>query len=146
MLENVTVREWMTTPVLTISPTASISNAHQMMKENGVRRLPVVDHDRLVGIITIGDVREASPSDATTLSIWELNYLWAQLTVEKIMTRHPYTIEADNSILDAAQIMLDKKISGLPVVDEDGKLVGMITESDVFRMLIKQRQAESVSG
>ncbi|MBL8154056.1 MAG: CBS domain-containing protein [Anaerolineae bacterium] len=146
MLENVTVREWMTSPVLTISPTASISNAHQMMKENGVRRLPVVDHDRLVGIITIGDVREASPSDATTLSIWELNYLWAQLTVEKIMTRHPYTIEADNSILDAAQIMLDKKISGLPVVDEDGKLIGMITESDVFRMLIKQRQAERVSG
>jgi CBS domain-containing protein len=146
MLENVTVREWMTSPVLTISPTASISNAHQMMKENGVRRLPVVDHDRLVGIITIGDVREASPSDATTLSIWELNYLWAQLTVEKIMTRHPYTIEAGSSILDAAQIMLDKKISGLPVVDEDGRLVGMITESDVFRMLIKQRQAERVSG
>lgn len=146
MLENVTVREWMTSPVLTISPTASISNAHQMMKENGVRRLPVVDHDRLVGIITIGDVREASPSDATTLSIWELNYLWAQLTVEKIMTRHPYTIEAGNSILDAAQIMLDKKISGLPVVDDEGKLVGMITESDVFRMLVKQRQAERVSG
>jgi CBS domain-containing protein len=146
MLENVTVREWMTSPVLTISPTASISSAHQIMKENGVRRLPVVDHDRLVGIITIGDVREASPSDATTLSIWELNYLWAQLTVEKIMTRHPYTIEASRSILDAAQIMLDKKVSGLPVVDEDGKLVGMITESDVFRMLVKQRQTERVSG
>jgi len=113
MLDNVIVRDWMTKPVLTITPEASISNAHQMMKEHGVRRLPVVDHGRLVGIITIGDVREASPSDATTLSIWELNYLWAQLTVDKVMTHHVTTIRSDQSIIDAAQIMLDQKISGL---------------------------------
>lgn len=143
MLENVTVREWMTSPVLTISPTASISSAHQIMKENGVRRLPVVDHDRLVGIITIGDVREASPSDATTLSIWELNYLWAQLTVERVMTRKTLTIRADSPLLDAAQIMLDHKVSGLPVVDENDRLVGILTESDIFRMLVKSRTQAS---
>jgi CBS domain-containing protein len=137
MLENVTVREWMTTPVITVSPTTSISSAHQIMKENGIRRLPVVENDQLVGIITIGDVREASPSDATTLSIWELNYLWAQLTVERVMTRKTLTISASSSILDAAQIMLDQKVSGLPVLDDDGKLVGILTESDIFRMLIK---------
>lgn len=142
MLDNVIVRDWMTKPVLTITPEASISNAHQMMKEHGVRRLPVVDHGRLVGIITIGDVREASPSDATTLSIWELNYLWAQLTVDKVMTHHVTTIRSDQSIIDAAQIMLDQKISGLPVLDETGTLIGMLTESDVFRMLVRSRSSE----
>jgi len=136
----------MTKPVLTITPEASISNAHQMMKEHGVRRLPVVDHGRLVGIITIGDVREASPSDATTLSIWELNYLWAQLTVDKVMTHHVTTIRSDQSIIDAAQIMLDQKISGLPVLDETGTLIGMLTESDVFRMLVRSRSSEIANG
>lgn len=139
MLENVMVREWMTAPVITVSPTTSISSAHQMMKENGIRRLPVVENDRLVGIVTIGDVREASPSDATTLSIWELNYLWAQLTVERVMSRKVLTVTPDVCILDAAQIMLDHKVSGLPVVEEQNKLVGILTESDIFRMLVKSR-------
>jgi acetoin utilization protein AcuB len=145
MLEQVMVREWMTSPALTIAPASSISNAHQIMKEHGVRRLPVVENDQLVGIITIGDVREASPSDATTLSIWELNYLWAQLTVEKVMSHNVVTIEADKPIIDAAELMLDMRISGLPVVDGAGKLLGMLTESDIFRMLVKSRQTETVS-
>jgi acetoin utilization protein AcuB len=144
MLENVTVKEWMTTPIITVSPTTSISSAHQIMKDHGVRRLPVVENGRLAGIITIGDVREASPSDATTLSIWELNYLWAQLVVDKVMTRKVITIEQDRPILDAAQIMLDLKISGLPVVNKSGQLVGMLTESDIFRMLVKSRVPQPV--
>jgi CBS domain-containing protein len=139
MLENVKVREWMTSPVVSCMPATPISKAHQVMKENGIRRLPIVDDGRVVGIITIGDVREASPSDATTLSIWELNYLWAQLTVEKVMTHKVITIEDYRPILDAAELMLNSKVSGLPVVDDQGKLVGMITESDIFRMLIKMR-------
>lgn len=139
MLENIKVREWMSSPVESIRPETPISDAHQMMKEKSIRRLPVVDkHGKLVGIITKGDVREASPSDATTLSIWELNYLWAKLTAEKVMTSNPYTISPDDPIIDAAEIMLDKKVSGVPVV-ENGKLVGIITESDVFRMLVKSR-------
>jgi len=146
MLENVLVKDWMTTPVITVSPSTSISNVHQIMKERGVRRLPVLEHDRLVGIVTLGDVREASPSDATTLSIWELNYLWAQLVAEKVMTRKVTTIEQNKSILDAAQLMLDLKISGLPVLDDKGNLVGMITESDIFRMLVKSRVVQPVSG
>jgi CBS domain-containing protein len=143
MLENVVVREWMTSPVITVTPQTSISSAHQIMKENGIRRLPVVENERLVGIVTIGDVREASPSDATTLSIWELNYLWAQLTVERVMTRKTLTIRADSPLLDAAQIMLDHKVSGLPVVDENDRLVGILTESDIFRMLVKSRTQAS---
>ena len=113
------------------------------MKRYGIRRLPVVENNELIGIITIGDVREASPSDATTLSIWELNYLWAQLTVEKTMSRKLVTVKPDTSIIDAAQAMLDFKVSGLPVVDNGEQLVGILTESDVFRMLVKSRQLES---
>jgi CBS domain-containing protein len=113
------------------------------MKEHGIRRLVVCEDNKLAGIITIGDVREASPSDATTLSIWEMNYLWAQLTVAKVMTHKVFTIQADAPILDAAQIMLDQKVSGIPVVDEEQNLVGMITESDIFRLLVKSREPVS---
>ncbi|HLV34863.1 MAG TPA: CBS domain-containing protein [Spirillospora sp.] len=139
MLDEVLVKEWMSSPVVTIAPETPISKAHQLMKEQGIRRLPVVEKGRLVGIVTIGDIREASPSDATTLSIWELNYLWAQLTVEKVMTRKVHTVKPDSPIVDAAQIMLDQKVSGLPVVDDAGSLVGILTESDIFRMLVKSR-------
>ncbi|MBN8595872.1 MAG: CBS domain-containing protein [Anaerolineae bacterium] len=143
MLGTTLVREWMTTPVITVTPFTSISNAHQIMKEKGIRRLPVLDNDDLVGIVTLGDVREASPSDATTLSIWELNYLWSQLTVEKIMSRKLFTVGPDETVLAAAQLMLDQKISGLPVVEKSGKLVGMITESDIFRMLVRMGTTEA---
>jgi CBS domain-containing protein len=137
--ENVLVKEWMTAPVVSVKPTTPISEAHQMMKDKKVRRLPVVrGADEVMGIVTIGDIREASPSDATTLSIWELNYLWAQLTVEKVMSKNVLTVTPNTPILNAAELMLEHKISGLPVV-EFGKLVGMITESDIFRMLVKSR-------
>ena len=138
MLDKITIREWMHSPVLTISPDTLISTAQMTMKQNKVRRLAVVNEkDRLIGIVTIGDVREASPSDATTLSIWELNYLWGQLTVKKIMTHDVITIHADETIYDAAKLMLDHKISGLPVTDDKGDLIGMITESDIFRMVVQ---------
>jgi len=144
MLDKTTIREWMSSPVLTIRPEAAISLAHSMMKENKVRRLAVVDEqDRLVGILTIGDVREASPSDATTLSIWELNYLWAQLTVGKIMSQDVVVVKPDETIFEAAKLMLDQKVSGLPVVDETGKLIGIITESDIFRMVVRLGVAEA---
>jgi len=139
MFEDVKVREWMTQNVITTRPNTPISNAHQVMRENKIRRLPVVDNKKLVGLVTIGDVREASPSDATTLSIWELNYLWAQLVVEKVMTRNVFTVTPETPILDAAELMLEHKISGLPVVNENKELIGVITESDIFRMLIRSR-------
>ena len=143
MFENILVKDWMVAPVVTIEASSPISAAHHLMQNKGVRRLPVINNNKLVGIVTIGDVREASPSDATTLSIWELNYLWAQLTTEKIMTRNVLTLTPDTLILDAAQTMLEQKVSGLPVLD-GGKLVGILTESDIFRMLIKNRQTEAI--
>jgi CBS domain-containing protein len=137
VFESARVREWMTSPVISVTPDTPIGDAHKLMKEKKIRRLPVVRHDKLDGIVTIGDVREASPSDATSLSIWELNYLWGRLTVEGVMTRNVITVNPDTTIIDAAKLMLDHKISGLPVVDSDGRLVGMLTESDIFRMLIR---------
>ena len=139
MFDNVLVWEWMTKQVMTVAPHTTLRSAHQLMKENHIRRLPVLDEGHLVGIITIGDVREASPSDATTLSIWELNYLWAQLTVDKVMTQQVITVGPDTPILDAAELMLEHKVSGLPVINDMGKLVGILTESDIFRMLVKSR-------
>jgi CBS domain-containing protein len=139
MFENTKVREWMTQQVLITTPETTMSDAHQLMRQNDIRRLPVVKNGKLLGIISLGDVREASPSNATTLSIWELNYLWAQLTVSKVMSKNVYTVKPESSILDAAELMLEHKISGLPVLDDEGVLVGIITESDIFRMLVRNR-------
>lgn len=139
MLEDVLVQEWMTSPVITVPPGTLISHAHQMMKDHGIRRLVVAKDKQITGMITIGDIREASPSDATSLSIWELNYLWAQLTVDKVMSRKVITVNAEQPLIDAAQLMLDNKVSGLPVLDARGQLVGIITESDIFRMLVQSR-------
>ncbi|MFN8471563.1 MAG: CBS domain-containing protein [Anaerolineae bacterium] len=130
------VRDWMTKDVMTVDSKTTLPEAHRIMKERKIRRLPIVDQrGRLVGIVTRGDVREASPSDATSLSIYEVHYLLAQLTVDSIMTKDPVTVTPDTPIKDAARIMLDRKISGLPVV-QDGHIVGIITESDIFEGLI----------
>jgi acetoin utilization protein AcuB len=130
------VRDWMTPGPITIDPQTTLPEAHKLMKECHIRRLPVIDHHKVVGILTLGDIREASPSDATALSIFELNYLLARLTVEKIMTRDPIVIAPTATMREAAQLMLERKIGGLPVVEED-KLVGIITESDIFRVLVQ---------
>ena len=131
------VKVWMTKNVLTANPDTTLPEAHQIMMDNNVRRLPVVDKNgRLLGIVTLGDVRGAQPSEATSLSIWEMNYLLANLQLKKIMTPDPVTVEPDATIGEAARLMLENKVSGLPVVDEDGKLRGIITESDIFSMVV----------
>ena len=130
------IKDWMTQDVKTIGPDTNVPEAHRIMTQNNIRRLPVMDDDKLVGIVTRGDVRGAEASDATSLSIWELNYLLSQLEISKVMTKRPITISAESTIREAAQTMLDNKISGLPVVDERGKVVGIITESDIFRLVV----------
>jgi len=131
------VKDWMVHEVVTITPEVTLPEAHRLMTDHHIRRLPVVKNDRLVGIVTRGDVRGAEPSGATSLSIWELNYLLAKLKIEEIMTRHPVTISPEAAIGQAAQVMLEHKISGLPVVDREGQVVGIITESDIFRMVVQ---------
>lgn len=137
------VRDWMTRETITVTPETTLPEAHQIMMNEEIRRLPVVKPDgRLAGIITRGDVRGAQPSPATSLSIWELNYLLSQLKVEKIMTRNPVTIHEEATIGEAARVMLENRISGLPVVDQAGKVVGIITESDIFSMVVLHEWSE----
>jgi acetoin utilization protein AcuB len=132
------VRDWMTPEVITITPETSLSEAHELMKNKRIRRLPVMDHGRIVGILTLGDVRAAEPSGASTLSVWEANNLLAKLKVVEIMSRDPVTIQQLASISQAAKIMLEKKFSGLPVLNETDHLVGIITESDIFRLVASE--------
>jgi acetoin utilization protein AcuB len=142
MLKTATVRDWMTSPALTVSPSWSVRSAYDLMKELGIRHLPVVTQGELVGILTLSDIREAQPSDATTLSAWELNYLWEKLTVERVMTSPVVTIRADARVVDAIQLMLDRKFSGLPVVGTDDTLVGFLSQIDIFRLLVAAEGAE----
>jgi len=130
------VKDWMTKEVLTITPDTSIFEAHRLMTTHKIRRLPVVRDRELIGLVTRGDIRGAQPSEATSLSIWEINYLLAKTTVADIMTKNPVTILASQTVGEAARLMLDHKISGLPVVDMAGSVVGIITESDIFRMIV----------
>ncbi|MCX8103634.1 MAG: CBS domain-containing protein [Candidatus Bipolaricaulota bacterium] len=133
------VRMWMTTDVITVSPETPILEAQEIMKQHGVRRLPVVNkRGKLLGIVTKSDILEASPSDATTLSVWELNYLLARTTVEQIMVKAEdlITVSPADPIERAALLMRKHKVGGLPVV-EGSHLVGIITESDIFEVLLK---------
>jgi CBS domain-containing protein/AmiR/NasT family two-component response regulator len=130
------VSDWMTRDVITVSSDTILPEVHRLMTQKRIRRVPVVDDGKLAGIVTYGDVRGAEPSGATSLSVWEVNYLLAQLQVEEIMTPDPLTVHPEATIGEAAQIMLQHKISGLPVVTWSGELVGIITESDIFRMVV----------
>jgi len=132
------VCDWMTEDVITITPDNTLKEAHDIMNEKGIRRLPVVAHGKLLGIVTLGDIRGAEPSRASSLSIWEVHHLLTKLKVSEIMTRNPATIQKNASIGDAAKMMLEKKFSGLPVVDDENHLIGIITESDIFRLVVNE--------
>ncbi len=128
------VKERMSRPVITIFPESTMQDALNLMKKEHVRRLPVVNHrGELIGIVTETDLDRASPSEATTLSVWEIRELISKVKVEKIMARDVVTIEDTTPIEEAARIMSDSDISGLPVM-HDGKLVGLITETDLFKV------------
>jgi CBS domain-containing protein len=132
------VGHWMTSPARVIASATPLLDAYHMMMRWGIRRLPVVDGEQLVGIVTLGDLREARPATTGSFSIYELNYQLSKLTVEQVMTHHPITVHPETPIPDAARLMLEHKIGGLPVVDATNKAVGIITESDLFRVLIAQ--------
>ena len=135
-MKNNIVKDWMTSPPLIISSDVTLPEAHKIMTDSKVRRLPIVDNNTLVGIIARSDVLEAEPSDAISLSIYELNYLIAKLTVQEIMTKDVVTVKPDTKLYEVASIMLEQKIGGLPVMDEE-EMVGIITESDLFRAMIE---------
>jgi acetoin utilization protein AcuB len=127
----------MSHPVITITPETTLEDAHFLMEKEHIRRLPVVNKDgNLVGIITESDLLKASPSKATLLDKWEINTLMNTLPVERIMTKDVITIIEDMPLEEAARIMADKKISGLPVVSGE-KVIGMLTETDIFKVFLE---------
>ena len=131
------VGERMSRPALTIAPHVPVPEAHQIMRDNNIRRLPVVnDQGRLIGIISNEDVINASPSPATSLSIWEINYLINKLQVREIMTEEVITVKVTDTIEKAARLMADHKIGGLPVLDQE-QVVGVITETDLFKLFME---------
>lgn len=125
------VRQFMTTQVFTVSPDESIADAMALMREKKIDRLPVLEKGKLVGFVTDGDLREVSPSPATTLSIFELNYLVAKTPIREVAIKKVVTCHPDMGIEDAALLMREHKIGGLPVLEED-KLVGIITGYDIL--------------
>lgn len=131
------IKDWMTKDVITVDPEASMMRAAKLMKEKGIRRLPVVDDKgKLVGILSDRDVKEASPSKATTLDVHELYYLLSEIKVKNIMTPNPMTIRDTDTVVKCAAVMHDKKISGLPVLNDKDELVGIMTQNEVYRVLL----------
>ncbi len=129
------VKNRMTKDPITISANAPITDAVALMREKNLKRIPVMDRDKVVGILTQSDVQKVSPTKATSLSIFEINYLLSKTTVKDAMTKKPITIDSDSLLEEAAVIMRQERIGTLPVV-ENGKLVGIITESDIFDAFI----------
>jgi acetoin utilization protein AcuB len=127
----------MSAPVITVDPDLPIMEALNLMKTKRIRRTPVVDKKgKLVGIISDKDLLDASPSDATSLSVWEINYLLSQIKVAEIMTREVLTVGEDTPIEEVARIMADNKIGGIPIMS-DGNVVGLITETDLFKIFLE---------
>ncbi len=129
------VRDRMTAPAITIDPKTPIYDALSLMKEKRIRRFPVVKGRRLVGVVTWTDLMRASPSPATSLTVWEIPYLLMKAPVSEVMTRDVIVVPPSATIEDAAVAMRRHKIGGLPVV-EQGAVVGVITESDIFDAFI----------
>ena len=132
------IREWMTKDVITVTPETSMFKASKLMKDHNIRRLPVVDGNKcLIGIVSDRDIKASSPSKATTLEVHEMQYLLAELKAKDIMTPRPLTVKPDATVEEAALLMLDRKIGGLPVVNDEGTLVGIITDQDLFKLLVE---------
>jgi len=132
--DKMLVKQRMSRHPITVRPKTSLHDALRVMRDNKVRRLPVLDEkNRLVGIVSEKQLLYASPSPATSLSIYEMNYLMSKVTVDELMTREVVTVPEDCPLEEAARIMEDNDVSGLPVMRGD-LLVGMITESDLFKV------------
>lgn len=130
------VGDRMSRPVIFVSPDDSINDILAMFKKEHIRRAPVLKEGKLVGIVSERDLLNASPSSATTLSVWEMNYLISKVKVKNVMTKKVTTVSRDTPIEEAARIMADKKIGGLPVMDGE-RVVGMITETDLFKVFLE---------
>ncbi len=133
------VRDLMTITCVTAPPTMPVLEARQLMLEKRIRHLLITEGPELVGIVTDRDVRLNLPSPATSLSVWEINYLLARMTVGSVMSKNVVTVEPTLEASEAAQLLLDHRIGALPVVDR-GHLVGIITETDLLRAFVASEE------
>ncbi len=131
------VQNWMTRNPTTIQADTPFLEARLILKEKKIRHLPVLDRGRLIGVVTERDLKEAAPSGATTLDVYEMNYLLMKMKVRDLIKRDPITIRPTNSVEKAALLMHDHKIGCLPVVDDAGTLVGLITETDLLGVMVE---------
>lgn len=132
------IRDWMTKDVITVTVDTSMMKASKLLKEKNIRRLPVVnDQGTIIGIVTDRDIKDASPSKATTLDVHELYYLLSEIKIKDIMTKNPFCVNVNGTVEKAAVVMRAKKVEGLPVIDDDDKVVGIITETDIFNVMIE---------
>lgn len=129
------IKHWMTPDPISVEPDLPLIDAQQIMKKNRIRRLPVVEKGKLVGMVTHRIIREASPSTATSLSIHELNYLIVKLKVKDVMRKDPITVSPNDLVIDVILKGSQKGIGAFPVVDQ-GKLVGIVTESEILRSML----------
>lgn len=130
------VSERMSTPVISLNPEMPINEALTLMRRENIRRTPIVENGQLVGIVSDKDLLNASPSPATSLSVWEMNYLLSKITVKDVMSRNVLTVQEDTPIEEAARTMADNKIGGLPVM-RGSEVVGIITETDLFKTFLE---------
>jgi len=130
------VKNWMSKKVITVNADDSMYIATQKLKDHNINILPVMEEDKLVGVITDRDLKRASASDATTLEIHELLYAISRIKVREIMSKNPITVSLNFTVEETAEILLNNGISGVPVEDEKNKVVGVITKTDLFKVLI----------
>ncbi len=130
------VKNWMSQPAITVNENDSMQDAITVIKENNISILPVMKKEKLVGVITDRDLKRASASDATSLEIHELFYLISKITLKGIMSTPPIAVPPDFTVEETAEILLKNKISGVPVVDHQGRVSGIITQNDLFRVMI----------
>jgi acetoin utilization protein AcuB len=130
------VKNWMSEPVITVDVNDSIQHSMSLLKQHKIRILPVMKKGKLIGIVTDRDLKKASASDANTLDVRELSYIISKIKVKEIMTHSPITVPFDYTIEETAEILLSNKISGVPVVDKNRQVVGVITQSDLFKVII----------
>jgi acetoin utilization protein AcuB len=138
-MTNNLVRDWMTPKPVTVDSCTPLRDAYWRMIDNKVRRLPVMDKERLVGIITLEDVRRVEPRTGIGLDMVKITEILSRTTVHQVMSRDPKTITPDAALIEAARMMMEHAISALPVI-EGSQLVGIITESDIFRAFVKMEE------
>ncbi|GAB4334602.1 MAG: CBS domain-containing protein [Desulfobulbaceae bacterium] len=131
------IKDWMATSILTVDANTSVMRATRIMKENNIRRLPVLSHGKLIGVVTDRDLKEAAPSSTSDIDIHEMYYLLSEMKIKDVMTDKCICLKQNDTLEKAALVMLKERISGIMILDDDDNLVGLLSETDILRGFIQ---------